>query len=112
MIVGRRQAEKMQFAGRLHLFIAVVAYHLVHTERLQLKAQGIHLSWERLRAQLSGQERVTVVLHRDDGKIYHRRKTTHPEADQLAIYQALGLPSLPGKTVKTLIDPTADVTQM
>ena len=29
-----------------HLFIAVLAYHLVHTLRIQLKAQGIHLSWE------------------------------------------------------------------
>lgn len=95
-----------------HLFISVLAYHLVHTVRLQLKAQGIHLSWERLRAQLAGQERVTVVLHRDDGKIYHLRKTTHPEADQLAIYKALGLPSLPSKTVKTLIDPTVNVSQM
>jgi ABC-type molybdate transport system ATPase subunit len=25
---------------------------------------GIHLCWERLRAQLAGQERVTIVLHR------------------------------------------------
>jgi transposase len=95
-----------------HIFISVLAYHLVHTLRMQLKAQGIHLSWESLRNQLDGQERVTVVLHRDDGKICHIRKATRPEPRQLVIYNALGLPSLPGKTEKTLIDPTAEVTQM
>jgi transposase len=42
-----------------HLFISVLAYHLIHTQRIQLKAQGIHLSWERLRNQLAGQQRVT-----------------------------------------------------
>jgi hypothetical protein len=88
-----------------HLFISVLAYHLVHTLRLQLKAQGIHLSWDSLRHQLDGQERVTVVLHREDGKICHIRKATRPEPHQLAIYNALGLSSLPGKTEKTLIDP-------
>jgi len=71
---------------------------------LQLKAQGIHLSWESLHNQLDGQERVTVVLDREDGKIYYIRKATRPEPPQLAIYNALGLPSQPGKTEKTLID--------
>jgi hypothetical protein len=88
-----------------HIFISVLAYHLVHTLRLHLKAQGIHLSWESLRNQLEGQERVTVVLHREDGQICHVRKATRPEPHQQAIYNALGLPSLPGKTEKTLIDP-------
>ena len=61
-----------------HLFISVLAYHLVHTLRIRLKAQGIHLSWESLRNQFAGQERVTVVLHRDDGQIDHIRKATAP----------------------------------
>jgi transposase len=95
-----------------HLFISVLAYHLVHALRLPLKAQGIHLSWDSLRDQLDGQERVTVVLHRDDGRICHLRKATRPEPHQLTLYQALGLPTMPGKTEKTLIDPTAQVTQM
>ena len=95
-----------------HLFISVLAYHLVHTLRSQLKAQGIHLSWESLRNQFAGQARVTVVLHRDDGQIYHIRKATRPEPHQQVLYNALGLPHLPGKTEKTLIDPRAEVSQM
>ena len=95
-----------------HLFISVLAYHLVHTLRIRLKAQGIHLSWESLRNQFAGQERVTVVLHRDDGQIYHIRKATRPEPHQQVLYNALGLPHLPGMTEKTLIDPRAEVSQM
>jgi transposase len=88
-----------------HLFITVLAYHLVHTIRVQLKAQGIHLNWDGLRAQLEGQDRITVVLKREDGKRYHIRKATRPEPRQQGIYDVLGIPHLPGKTEKTLIDP-------
>jgi transposase len=95
-----------------HLFISVLAYHLVHSLRIRLKAQGIHLSWESLRHPFAGQERVTVVLHRDDGQIYHIRKATRPEPHQQILYNALGLPHLPGKTEKTLIDPRTEVSQM
>jgi transposase len=96
-----------QKTGRLdaHLFISVLAYHLVHTLRLQLKAQGIHLSWESVRLQLEGQDRVTVILRRDDGKLYHIRKATRPESRQQVILDALGLSHYPGGTQKTLIDP-------
>ncbi len=58
-----------------HIFISVLAYHLVHTLRFQLKAQGIHLSWNGLRQKLMGQDRVTVQLKRKDGKTLHIRKT-------------------------------------
>ena len=92
-----------------HLFISVLAYHLVHTLRCQLKAQGIHLNWNSLRAQLEGQDRVTVVLTRDDGKRYHIRKATHPEPRQQVIYEALGITPLPGRVEKTLIDPKTNV---
>jgi len=101
-----------QKSGRVdgHLFISVLAYHVVHILRIRLKAQGIHLSWDRLRDQLDGQERVTVVLHGDDDKIYYIRKATRPEPHQATLYNALGLPHLPGRTEKTVIDPGVKVT--
>ncbi len=95
-----------------HLFISVLAYHLVHSLRLQLKARGIPLSWDSLREQLDGQVRVTVVHHRDDGKISHIHKASRAEPHQLALYNALGLSPTPGKTEKTLIDPGADAKQL
>jgi transposase len=92
-----------------HLFISVLAYHMVHTIRYQLKARSIHLSWEGLRARLEGQDRITVVLERDDGKRCHIRKATRPEPRQQLIYDALGITHLPGRIETTLIDPKSTV---
>jgi transposase len=85
-----------------HLFISVLAYHLVHTLRLQLKACGIDLSWEGIRRALRGQDRVTVELKRADGAIVHVRKSSRAEPRQLDIYDALGIPPRPGKTEITV----------
>ena len=86
-----------------HLFICVLAYHLVHTIRFQLKARGITLSWEGLRRELRGQDRVTVELKRADGATVHVRRSTRAEPRQQVIYDALGLPSRPGDTEITVI---------
>ncbi len=86
-----------------HLFISVLAYHLVHTIRFQLKACGIHLSWEGIRRELAGQDRITVELKRADGKTLHIRKATRPEPRQQGIYDALGISDRPGKTEKTVM---------
>lgn len=86
-----------------HLFISVLAYHLVHTIRHQLKTAGIHLSWEGLRRQLAGQNRVTVQLKRADGRTLHIRKSTRPEQRQQVIYDALCISIRPGKTEKTIV---------
>jgi len=87
-----------------HLFISVLAYQLVHSLRYQLKANGIHLSWNGLRRELRGQDRVTVQLKREDGKTLHIRKTTRAEQRQKNICDALGLSASPGRTVQTIID--------
>ena len=86
-----------------HLFISVLAYHLVHTIRFQLKACNIHLGWEGLRRELAGQDRVTVELKRADGKTLHIRKSTRPEPRQQVIYDALGISDRPGRTEKAIV---------
>ena len=65
-----------------HIFISLLAYHLVHTLRCQLKSQDIHDSWQTLRTKMHNQQRVTVVLKRKDGKTIHLRKATQAEAHQ------------------------------
>ncbi|MBF0134599.1 MAG: transposase [Magnetococcales bacterium] len=83
-----------------HLFITILAYHLVHGIRYQLKAKGIDDSWERLRNRLSSQIRITITMTRQDGELVHLRKSSRAEPHQQAIYNALGLPHHPGKTLK------------
>lgn len=84
-----------------HLFVSVLAYYLVHTIRLQLKAHGIDGSWEAIRNILSGQVRITTTLQRRDGKTVHVRKTSRPEPAQQNIYTALKLSANPGGTHQT-----------
>ncbi len=86
-----------------HLFITVLAYHVVHNIRCRLKEKGIHSSWETLRNQLEGQYRVTTTMNRKDGRTIHVRKATKAEPMQQAIYGALGISCTPGRIVKTTI---------
>lgn len=86
-----------------HLFITVLAYHLVHTIRFRLQQAGIHRSWSTIRKILSTQTRVTLSMRCKDGTTVHVRKSTRPESNQQEIFSALGLKNHPGHAVKTTI---------
>lgn len=47
-----------------HLFISILAYHLLHTIRYQLKQYQINGSWQTLRELLSTQTRITSTLQK------------------------------------------------
>ena len=84
-----------------HLFISILAYHLLHTIRYQLKQHDIHKSWQTLRELLSTQIRITSTLKCKDGRTLKIRKTSLPDTNQSTIYQALNIERCPGKTEKT-----------
>lgn len=86
-----------------HLFISVLAYHFVHTLRLQLKAAGIDDAWDTVRQTLAGQQRITTTLQLRDGRTTHVRKATRPEPDQQKICAILRLSPNPGGTHRIII---------
>lgn len=86
-----------------HLFISVLAYHFVHTLRLQLKDSGIDDSWQTLRETLAVQQRVTATLLRRDGRAVHVRKATRAEPQHQKINEILGLTPNPGGTHRVLV---------
>ncbi|MBC8357397.1 MAG: IS1634 family transposase [Candidatus Aminicenantes bacterium] len=86
-----------------HIFITVLAYHLLHSIRFKLKCQGIHLSFSTIRDRLSTQVRITTTMKRKDGKMIHIRKSSLAELFHKKIYDALNLRYQPGKTVKTIL---------
>ena len=94
-----------QIAKRVsgHLFITVLAYHLVHAVRIKLKHEDIHSSWSSIRNTLSTHNRMTVSMQCKNGDTVHIRKSARPESNQQEIYSALDLCSQPGKTIKTTI---------
>ena len=84
-----------------HLFISIIAYHVLHTIRYQLKEHGINESWQTLRKLLQTQCRMTSTLQLQDGKTVKIRKTSSPDINQALSYKALGIDTHPGKTEKT-----------
>lgn len=79
-----------------HIFISILAYHLLHTIRYQLKQNGIHHSWDKIRNIMSTQVRVTTSQELKEGGAIKLRKTSRATVEQMEIYNALGISS-PGK---------------
>ncbi len=86
-----------------HLFITVLAYHVLNSIRLKLGRNGITHSWSTIRSRLATHYRVTTSVKRSDGKMSYIRKTAKPEECHTKIYDALGLPHLPGKISKVVL---------
>jgi transposase len=86
-----------------HLFITVLAYHILQTIRFTLRRRHISDNWSTIRTALSSHVRLTTTMRRDDGKVIHLRKSSSPEASHKRIYDALHLPHRPGNTVKTVL---------
>jgi len=86
-----------------HIFITLLAYHLLHTIRFKLRQKGVRFCWTTIRKQLLTQVRVSTTMRRKDGKIIHIRKSSKVEPSHQAIYDALNLPHQPGRTVKTIL---------
>lgn len=52
---------------------------------------------------MGNQQRVTVILRREDGKTIHLRKATNAEPRQSITYKALAISAQSGGIKKTLI---------
>jgi len=86
-----------------HLFISILAYHLMQSILHRLKGRGIRIRWDTLRNIMCSQTRVTTTIKNSCGEMIHIRSSTVPEPHQNEIYKALGISSRPGRTTKTVI---------
>jgi transposase len=84
-----------------HIFLCVLAYHLLVAIEKRFLDQGVHTSWWTLRQQLSTHQVITVVLPTKDGRVLKIRKGTSPEAIHREIYSMLNIPVEVMKPVKT-----------
>jgi transposase len=86
-----------------HIFITLLAYHVVHSIRTHLKEHGIRDSWTTLRNRLRTHERVTSGMNTEDGRRLYIRQCSEPEFYHKMIYEALGLEGTPcGRKVFTI----------
>ena len=86
-----------------HLFITLLAYHIMQTIRYQLREQNIYLRWPTLCKNMSTQVRVTSSMRLKSGEQFHVRTSTQPEPFHRKIYQALKIPHHPGRRIRTII---------
>ncbi len=87
-----------------HIFLCVLAYHLLVAIEKRFLDAGMHTSWWTLRQQLSTHQVVTVVLPTADGRAWKIRKGTTPEPVHRDIYSTLRIPMEVIKPVKTWHD--------
>jgi transposase len=90
-----------------HIFLCVLAYHLLAAIEKRCLDQGLHTSWATLREQLSTHQVVTVVLPATNGRLLKIRKASTPEPMHREIYRTLQIPHEVMKPVKTWTDPSA-----
>jgi transposase len=84
-----------------HIFLCVLAYHLLVAIEKRFLDQGLHTSWATLREQLSTHQVATVVLPALDGRILKIRKGSTPEDVHREIYRVLQIPHQIMKPIKT-----------
>jgi len=75
-----------------HLFIGVLAYHLLIAIEHQLRQSGDHRRWSTIKKELSTHVRTTIAFNDDQGALYHVRLSSTPESHHTEIFQALGVP--------------------
>ncbi|MGH7219948.1 MAG: IS1634 family transposase [Nitrospiraceae bacterium] len=91
----------LQHRVQTHIFLCVLAYHLLVAIEKPFLDQGVHTSWWTLRQQLSTHQVVTVVLPAAHGNILRIRKGGTPEPIHREIYKTLKIPEEVIRPVKT-----------
>jgi len=87
-----------------HIFLCVLAYHLLVAIEKRFLDSGVPISWWTLRQQLSTHQVVTVVLPTGDGRALKIRKGTTPEPVHRDIYSTLKVPTEVMKPVRSWHD--------
>jgi transposase len=90
-----------------HIFLCVLAYHLLAAIEKRFLDQAIHTSWWTLRQQLRTHQVITVVLPTTDGRILKIRKGSVAEPVHRQIYTTLKIPLEVIKPIKTWHDGTS-----
>jgi len=93
--------HQLEHRTQTHIFLCVLAYHLLVAIEHRFVQAGIYTSWRTLRQQLSTHQIVTVVLPTPDGHVLKIRNATTPEPEHRQIYATLRIPAEIIKPVKT-----------
>ncbi len=99
----------LEHRTQTHIFLCVLAYHLLVAIEKRFLDRGVHTSWATLRGQLRTHEVITVVLPTREGRVLKIRKGSIPEPIHKEIYSTLGIPVEIMRPVKTWHDLPANI---
>jgi transposase len=92
----------LQNRVQVHIFLCVLAYHLLAAIEHRFLQAGVHTSWWTLRQHLSTRQVVTVVLYEaGSDRVLRIRKATTAEPLHRKIYTTLRIPAEVMKPTKT-----------
>jgi transposase len=74
-----------------HIFLCVLAYHLLISIEKTLLDNGVHTSWATIRDILKTHQICTIVLPTDDGACLRIRKAATPDPDVQELYRHLNI---------------------
>jgi transposase len=100
--------QHLEHRVQTHIFLCVLAYHLLAAIEHRFLQAGIHTSWWTLRQQLSTHHVSTIVLPTSSGRVLKIRKATVPEAEHREIYSTLGIPAEVMKPIKSWHEPDSE----
>jgi transposase len=86
-----------------HIFLCILAYHLLVAIEKTLLDKQVHTSWATVRDMLATHQISTVVLPTNDGSELRIRQASKPEPQHIKIYDLLGIDHKIIKPVKTWI---------
>ena len=78
-----------------HIFISLLAYHMLHAIERRLQEHGDHRSWPTIRDLLATHQMVTIVHQCTDGTVLRLRRPSQPELEHRKIYRTLRIPATP-----------------
>jgi len=84
-----------------HIFLCILAYHLLVAIEKTLLDEGIHTSWLRVKDTLRTHQVATVILPTTSGEILKIRRGVNAEPEHLEIYRNLKIPSEVMEPIKT-----------
>lgn len=100
--------HKKESSSSAHMFVSVVAYHILHAIEYSLKQNGDNRSWATIREALSTHQFITLEYNEHNEDLGQRHKyikmCTKPEPDHCAIYEKLNISNTPIHRMKICSD--------
>lgn len=87
----RPNYHKCEEATTAHMFLSVLAYHMVCPILKRLSESGLDYTWNSLRNLLASHDRVVTAFNTDDEHCVYIKNTTIANLSQKSIYDGLGI---------------------